>query len=331
MALSATARLTVALYACLVAWPCLAQTQYAVLIGGLGGSPEYTGTLRQYLFDAHAALVGPLGFEESNVTVLSEPATAGEPVVDAIANAENIRAAFTALAGLVTPQDQVYVVLFGHGSFDGRDAMLNIARRDLSSADYALLINALPAARIVFVNTASASAPFVAALSAPERVVITATRSGTQRNQTIFPRFFVEALSSPSADLDRDGSLSVLEVFNYAAIQTAGHFEGEGLLATEHPLIDDTGDGEGTRLEQLRDSQDGHLAAVTFLRRPSLEGATKMLTAMQQSKEAIEHEIAALKARKSTMNVDAYYDELEVLMLRLARLNNSMDRERGSL
>ncbi len=333
MALSSASRLTVALCALAAALsplPCVAQAQYAVLIGGLGGSPEYTSAIRQHLFDAHAAFVGPLGLEDGDVTVLAEPATAAESIVDGVANAENIRTAFTALANRVTLQDQVYVLLFGHGSFDGTHAMLNISRRDLSSADYAQMINSLRAGRIVFINTASASGPFVAALSAPERIVITATRSGTQRNQTIFPRFLVEALANPSADLDRDGSLSVLEVYNYAALQTAGHYEENGHLATEHALIDDTGDGEGSRLEELRDSPDGHLAAVTFLRRPSLEGATEMLTAMQQNKEAIEREIAALKSRKATMNADAYFDELEVLLLRLARLNNSMDQERGS-
>ena len=307
-----------------------AQAQHAVLIGGLGGTPEYTGVIRQSLFDAHAAFVGPLGVSEDHITVLAEPSLAGEPPVDGIANAENIRAAFAELAQRVRPEDAVYVLLFGHGSADGTVARLNIARRDLSSLDYAELIGTLNADRVVFVNTASASGPFVAALSAPDHIVITATRSGSQRNQTVFPRFWIEALTSPAADMDRDGSLSVLEVFNYAAFQTESYFEGQGLLATEHALLDDNGDGEGTRLESLPDSSDGHLAAATFLRRPSLEGASERFTTMQQNKETIERDIAVLKARKATMNTDTYYAELEVLMLRLARLSRTMDREQDT-
>lgn len=319
-----------ALLPALLAAPGAAQSRYALIVGGLGGSPEYVDAIRQHLFDAHAAFTGPLGMAPDHVTVLAEPATATERIVDAVANAENIRAAFATLASRATAQDQVYVLLFGHGSFDGTHAMLNIARRDLSSTDYAQLVDALPAGRIVFINTASASGPFVGALSGAERIVITATRSGTQRNRTVFPRFLVEALASPSSDLDRDGSLTVLEAYRYAALQTAGHFEREGHLATEHALIDDSGDGQGTRLEELRDSADGHLAEVTFLRRPSLEGVTGILARMQQDKEGIERGIAALKSRKASMNVNAYYDELEVLFVRLARLNNSMDRERAA-
>ena len=327
MDVSAAARLALA-FAALVPLPGAAQDQYALLIGGLGGSEAYTSAIRQYLFDAHAAFTGPLGLDGSRVTVLGEPAIVEESVVDGLANAERIRQAFADLKAEVTPEDHLYVVLFGHGSFDGTDAVLNIARRDLTSADYAQLLDTIQAGRLVFINTASASGPFVPALSATERIVITATRSGTQRNQTIFPRFLVEALANPSADLDHDGSLSMLEVFRYAAQRTQGHFKDHGYLATEHALLDDSGDGDGARLEQLRESPDGHLAAITFLRRPSAEGVTARMATMLQSKEAIEREIAALKARKAAMNPDNYYAELEVLMLRLARLNNSMDRER---
>ena len=112
----------------------------------------------------------------------------------------------------------------------------------------------------------------------------------------------------------------MLEVYRYAALQTASHYEAGGYLATEHALIDDTGDGQGSRLKELRESPDGHLAAVTWLRRPSATGTGALLTATQREKEDLERAVAALKSRKASMNVDAYYDELEGLMVRLARL-----------
>jgi len=309
MALSSASRLALVFCTVLVALPCQAQSRYAVLIGGLGGSPEYTRTLQQYLFDTHAALTGPLGFEEKHVVVLTETAIAETAPADGIANAENIRSTFATLAGQVTLDDHVYVILFGHGSFDGRQAMLNIARRDLSSVDYAQLVNTLPAGRIVFINTASASGPFVAALSAPDRIVITATRSGTQRNLTVFPRFLVEALSSPSADLDRNGSLSVLEIYNYAALQTSGHFEENGHLATEHALLDDTGDGEGARQEDLANGPDGNLAAVTYLRRTPL-------AAHKAGTKPIERKIPQPKPPKPSMAEKPTNDPLKAPMFR---------------
>ena len=318
MALSSAPRIALACATVLLfALPTAAQTRYAVIIGGLGGSPEYSRTLQKYIFDAHAALTGPLGLEANNVTVLTEPSIAESSVVNGIANAENIRTTFAELATQMTAEDHIYIILFGHGSFDGSKAMLNIARRDLSSFDYAGLINSLSAERIVFINTASASSPFIDALSAPDRIIITATRSGTQRNQTIFPQFLVEALSSPAADMDRDGSLSVLELYNYAALQTTGHFEENGNLATEHALLDDSGDGEGSRVEDVTSGSDGHLASFTYLRRAALAGTIED----QQGWDALEQQIAALKSRKSTMDIDDYYDELEVLMVQLAKLS----------
>src|SRR5690606_8421762 len=103
----------------------------------------------------------------------------------------------------------------------------------------------------VFVNTASSSAPFVERISAARRVVITATRVASQRNETVFPRYYVEALTSPSADLDRDGDLSVGEVFRFAAEATERHYADASLLATEHALLEDTGDGVGYQHGEL--------------------------------------------------------------------------------
>jgi hypothetical protein len=191
------------------------------------------------------ALEVRFGFAPANIVVLAEAALEREDFVDAISSAEAIRSRFATLAGRVTAQDEVYVILFGHGSFDGQTAQLNIPRRDLTDADYAELLASLAAERVVFVNTASASAPFIRHVAAPGRIVITATRRGTERNETVFPRFFVEALADPASDLDRDGNVSILEIFRYASARTAQSFEDGGHLATERALLDDTGSGTG--------------------------------------------------------------------------------------
>ena len=304
---------------------------YAVLIGGLGGSAEYTEKFQQYLFNTHRALVEDFQFPAGNVTVLAEAALSDLAFVNDVATAENIRARFDGLAGQVTAADHVYVLLFGHGSYDGENAQLNIPRRDLNDADYADLINALPAGRLIFVNTASASAPFIDVLSALDRIVITATRRGTQRNETVFPRFFVEALTSPAADLDKNGDLSVREIFRYAAEKTAQSFDETSHLATEHALLDDTGDGKGYRVEELDEAAEGNLAAVTYLKRRTAVLATVSgenraeIVAMLGEKDALERDIADLKSRKKNLNEDRYYAELETLFVRLARLNDRIE------
>lgn len=303
-----------------------AGTRYAVLIGGLGGDPAYTERFSGYLSETRSLLVDRASFDTGNVFVLGEESIAGKDFVDDVSTAENIRNAFESLSARVTPDDHVFVVLFGHGSFDGEHARLNIPRRDLDDADYAAMVDGLSAGRIVFVNTASASGPFAAAVSGSERIVITATATGTERDETVFPRMFIDALSDVDADLDRNGGLSVREAFSYAAQQTARSFEEAGQLATEHPQLDDDGDGAASRLEALDAGGDGHLASVTYIRpRAHLATVSAAARPLLREKETIERAIADLKSRKAQLREDAYYAEMEELFVQLARLNDRME------
>ncbi|MFQ5568739.1 MAG: hypothetical protein ACE5G0_03630 [Rhodothermales bacterium] len=322
-----------------MALPAQGQTiegqSYAVLIGGLGGSPEYTDTFQQYLFETHKALIEDFLFPEANVTVLAETSLRDVGFVTDVSTADNIRAHFATLAATVTPNDHVYIVLFGHGSYDGEHAQLNIPRRDLNDADYAALVDALPAGRIIFVNTASASAPFIDVLSAPDRIVITATRRGTQRNETVFPKFLVEGLTSGAADLDKNGNLSVREVFAYAAQKTAQSFAETSHLATEHALLEDTGDTQAYRVEELDEAAEGNLAAITYLKRrtaalAAIPAANRAaLAQLLGDKDTVERDIAELKSRKNRLRENDYYAQLETLFVHLARLNDRIEAEQG--
>ena len=310
--------------------PAQAQEQggarYALLIGGLGGTEAYNRAFQEHLLKTRKALTQDFQFPDAHVTVLAAAEAESPDFVDGASTAANIEAQFRRLAEQVTESDEVYIVLFGHGSYDGQQAYLNIPERDLSAADYAELVDGLDADCVVFVNTASASAPFIGALSAPDRVVITATRSGTQRNATSFPTFMVEALTSAAAaDRDKDGALSVREVFTYAADKTAQSFEETGTLATERALLDDTGDGSGHSAEELQDAAEGALAASTFLRRAAGGVAAGVSPDQRRAQEALRREIAELQSRKSQLAEDAYYDQLETLFVRLARLNQDIE------
>lgn len=321
---------------CMLGLPRLSKAQiaggqrYAILIGGLGGNSEYTETFRQYLFESQKALIDQFAFPPSNVTVLAETDLQDLAFVTDVSTAENIQTYFVSLASKVSENDQVYVVLFGHGSFNGQNAQLNIPRRDLNDVDYARLVNALPAGRIVFINTASASAPFIENISAPERIVITATKSGTQRNETVFPRYFVEALADPAADIDKDGNLSVREVFAYTSQHTARSFTETSHLATEHAMLEDTGDGQAYREEELDEAGEGNLASITYLRRrPSAvatSGGRPAGTERQLlHRETLERAIAELKSQKSMLGTELYYAQLETLFIQLARLNDTLE------
>ncbi len=308
--------------------PAQSGERYALLIGGLGGSPEHTERFQRYLFETRRALVERHGFAPERVTVLAETKLQDLDFVDGVSLEATIREAFATLAGSAGPQDHVYIVFYGHGGYDGTDARFNIPRSDLSQHDYADLINALSAGRVIFINTTSASAPFVEALSGLDRIVITATRVGSQKNETNFPGFLVDGLTSPAADRDKDGSLSVAELFTYAAEKTQQWFDDNEHIPTENALLDDDADGQGTRLEEMGTSGDGNVAAITYLqRRQDAIAAAGGAAAgpWLQEREAIELAIAELKSQKPAMDEDTYFAELETLFIRLARGNEAAE------
>jgi len=312
--------------ACCLSCEALAQPgeRYVLLLGGLGGEKVYTDRFAAYLSETRSLLEDRYGIEHT--TVLAEANHVGRPFVDDVATADNIRAFFRRLSAQVTRDDHVYIILFGHGSYDGARAQLNIPRQDLDDSDFAELLDDLNAGRIVFVNTASASGPFARTLSGSDRIVISATATGTERDETVFPRHFIEALRSPDADLDKSGGVSVLELFRFAAAGAARSFQETGHLATEHAVLDDNADGEPSRLDGLEAAGDGHLASVTYLRPPEM--LANVDGTLLRERDALQRAIAELKSRKQEMSEDVYFAELEELLVSLARLNERIEEAR---
>ncbi|MFC1490340.1 hypothetical protein ACFL6K_03930 [Candidatus Latescibacterota bacterium] len=307
-------------------------SRYALIISGLAGAPEYSEQYQTFLFKSRQALVDRFMFSPENITVLAGSLSDQEGFIDDISTADNITASITSLAEKVTEIDDVYVFLFGHGSFDGKNAMLNIPRRDLKDSDYAELIDKINARSIVFVNTSSCSAPFISHLSASNRIIITATKSGTERNETVFPEFFVEALSSESADLDKNDVLSFLEIFHYASERTARWYVDSNHLATEHPLMDDNGDNRGYMAMELTENEEGNFASVSYLLDPSrIMGAAisgsddTVLAGLFEEQVKINREISTLKAEKLNYSEADYMEKLELMLIRLAIITGEIE------
>jgi hypothetical protein len=224
--------------------------------------------------------------------------------------------------------DELWLVLLGHGTFDGQEAKFNLRGPDLTPADLAAWLQ--PFKRpVAVINCASSSGPFLGKLSSPNRVVITATRSGYEQNYSRFGQYLSEAIASPAADLDKDGQTSLLEAFLMAARRTAEFYESEGRLATEHALLDDNGDGMGTPAEwfrgihatkQARDGAklDGFRAHQFCLVRNEQEQNEP--PALRARRDELELAIARLRETKSKLDEDEYYRQLEALALELAKL-----------
>lgn len=220
-----------------------------------------------------------------------------------------------------------WIVLIGHGTDNGKEAKFNLRGPDFSAAELAEWLK--PAQRpIILVNTASASGAFIKPLSATNRVIVTATRSGGEQNFAHFGEYVAESIGSLEADLDKDNQTSLLEAFLMASRKVADFYKDEGRLATEHPLIDDNGDGLGTPADWFQGVRavkkpqsgqaDGRRAHLVHLV-PNAEDQ-KLTPEQRARRDELELKIGALRDRKSTLGKEPYYRQLESLLFDLARV-----------
>jgi hypothetical protein len=226
---------------------------------------------------------------------------------------------------------ELWLVLIGHGTFNGKEAKFNLRGPDLSATERAEWLK--PFRRpVVVINCASSSSPFLNKLSGPGRVIVSATKSGSEENYARFGKFMATTITDPTADLDKDGQTSLLEAYVMASRQVAEFYEADGRLATEHALLDDNGDGLGTPADFFRGvravkkpagggSVDGLRAHQIHLVRSEQE--QKMPPELRARRDDLELALARLRESKPTLNEDEYYRQLENLMLELAGLYSS--------
>jgi hypothetical protein len=291
---------------------------FLLIIVGLAGDPEHGKLFHKWGGDL-AAASEKVGVTRDRLFYLGE-ATEGGPPVTARATREEVTKAFASLAQAVGPEDVVYIVLLGHGSYDGSTARFNLPGPDMTPADFGTLLRKLSAQNLVFVNTSSSSGPFVEALSGPGRTIITATRTGAEQFTPLFGGYFVEAFSSAAADGDKNQRVSMLEAFQYAKGEVTRAYEREGLLATEHALLDDNGDKTGSQ-DPSPTGADGKLSAALSL--GSAADAVPLpedprLRALYLARRDLERRVEALRLLKDGMPPARYASELERLLTDLA-------------
>jgi hypothetical protein len=261
------------------------------------------------------ALVDRFGFSSGSVVVLEQP------------NSDEVRQAFAALGEQIGDDDTFYLFLIGHGSFDGSDYKFNIARTDLSGAEYSELLAGLGAGRSVVINSTTSSGGSIEALRGPNRVIVTATRSGTERNDTVFYDHFLEALADGASDEDLNERVSVWEAFRYATLGVTRHYEELNLLATEHAQISDNG-AEQTGIDA---TQPATLAQLTnFNTRVEREVEDPVLRALLAERSDIENRLAQLQAARESIPAGDYTARLEALLIELS-LKSAEIREREAL
>jgi hypothetical protein len=299
--------------ACASAMQARAATYY-VVVAGLGGEPDY-----EQRFTANANDLDRIfksAGTAAHVTTLTGPSSTAARFKDAMAS----------VARDAKPDDDFVLVLIGHGSFDNVDYKFNFVGPDLSAAEIAALCDRVSARRQLIVDTTSASGGALQAFERPSRAVVSATKSGTEKNATVFARYFVEALQDSAADTDKSGSISAMEAFTFASKKTAEFYDSQKRLATEHPVFNDTGSGDA-----VRDNTSGQgqlMSSITLLR---LGGAEQVASdpakrTLVAQKEELEQKIDTLKYQKAAMDPADYKTQLTQALIDLAKVQEELDK-----
>jgi hypothetical protein len=299
-----------ALMLVVLAAPAYAQDTHLLVITGVGGDDEHTTQFHQWAATIIDAAKERGGLTDDTITYLGEKPDLAPNQIKARSTRENVQKAFADLAAKAQASDEVFIVLIGHGTFDGKVAAFNLPGPDLSAEDYAGLLSKVRAQRIVFVNTASSSGGFLAPLTGPGRTIVTATKTGGERNETRFAGFFAEAFKDNTADTDRNGRVSVGEAFEYAKAKVAATYAKGGYILTEHAALDDGREGKVAGTLFL-ESERAKAAATAKIADPELR---ELLDAQR----ALENQVAALRLKKDSMDPAEYERQSEKLLTELA-------------
>lgn len=287
---------------------------YYVIVAGLGGEPDYE---QRFTADAN----------ELDRTFKASGETAHVfTLTGANATAVQLRATMSKVASEAKTDDDFTLILIGHGSYDGVEYKFNLVGPDVSAAEIATMCDRIAARRQLVVDTTSASGGALQALEHPGRAVIAATKSGTEKNATVFARYWVEAFQDSSADTDKSDSISAMEAFTYSAKKTAEFYDSQKRLATEHAVFNDTGSGSPVR--KAGDGQGILMSSFTLLQLGSSQQAANdpAKRSLLEKKEALEQQIDTLKYQKAAMDPAAYKIQLTNALLQLARVQEALDK-----
>jgi hypothetical protein len=309
--LQATARMLRSLFwlspvACslLAIAPAHADT-HALIIAGLGGEPQYEQRFRSQATSL-AQSAEKLTGDKARVSVLSAEN----------ADRESVRRQLRTLAANAKREDQVLIVLIGHGSYDGEDYRFNLPGPDLTASELGALFDQIQARDQLIVNSTSASGAAVDRWLRDNRVVIASTRSGNEKTATRFAQYWVDAVATNAADTNRDDVVTAVEAYEFANRKVAESFKADVSLATEHARL------EGKGAERFQVARFGNAMLAT---------SDAALSSLYTRRVGIERDLEALKERKPSLETNAYYDQLEGVLVRLAMLQQEIDQRQTTL
>ena len=300
---------------------------HVLIVTGASGEPKFAQQFHALAMGLRAVASSRFGIPDSLITYLAEQTTPDPHAISGRSTKEGVSEAIDRIAARAASGDAVLILLIGHGSSDGEESRFNVPGMDMSDADFDKLLDKLSNQVVAFVNAASASGDFVKVLSGKNRVIVTATKSGFERNETMFAEHFVNAYAKDVADADKDGRVSILEAFVYARREVTRAYESSNRLQTEHAMLDDDGDGAGHADPSAR-GPDGTLAgrfylqpAVTLTAAAASDPKVAELLATQVRLEA---QLDTLRLAKGAMPAAEYDKKLEDLLTKISETSSAL-------
>lgn len=284
-----------------------APRTHLLIVAGIGGEPAYRDAFHETALAMASAATQRFGLPDSSVIVLTEDPSRAPGRIQARSTREEIARALNRIATRARADDQLIILLIGHGGGQDDRPRFNLPGPDLSAADLATALAPFAGRPIAIINAASASGGFVEALAAPKRIVMTATKSGFERNATTFGKHFVAAFAGDGADADRNDRVSLLEAFTYATREVQRAYEADNRLLTEHARL-----GGDSALARRFFISAGAQASTVGAANPAI-------ASLHARRDSLELRLEALRSRKDSMEATAYDRELETLLLAIAR------------
>ena len=296
--------------------------KYAVIMAGPTVGETNQTQFRQWAFSLHDILARDYGYSSDSIILLYDKGqtdSVGDERIDGACDRGGIEQGLASLAARVSTGDQITLYLIGHGSGAEEESKFNIVGPDITGAEFAELLDQFKDQSIAIVNTTSASYGFSTSLSGEGRVVISSTRSPSERYDPIFSRYFIEALDNRNGDRDKNNRVSMLEAFEYAKSNVEAWYEEQGRLASEHAGLDDNGDALFS-LDPVVDSADGRLAEIAYIDAAVDEvlGLSPQARELKFQMQNLERDIFVLRGRKQDFLESDYWLEMESLLVELA-------------
>jgi hypothetical protein len=316
--------------------PRLSTEKYVVIMTGAAAEEKYAKRFQDWSFRLFDALTTSYGYRPEHITLLLGPGDATDPKISGPCRKETILETIHHLAADTKSGDQVLFFLIGHGTSNEGGAKFNIVGPDITGEAFAQLLEKFAQQDVIVVNTTSASHPFCAAVSAPGRVIISATRSRFEKYDTVFAEYFIEALENHRADRDKNTRLSMWEAFQYAKLQVEKWYTDQDRIPSEHPSLDDNGDSIlNTQPEPIKN--DGRLAQIAYLdilpKASSSGGAEAPVSPevieLTRRAHELERAVFLLRNRKDEISAAEYKKHMESLLIDLAKTSRDLRKIRN--